>query len=56
MCSRTNARNGISPGRVDRHRMRACKRTLAARRRRGQRKGLIYGRKSMGKVLSRCVI
>lgn len=56
MCSRTNARNGIFPGRVERHRMRACKRTLAVRCRRGQRKGLIYVHKSMGKVLSRCVI
>lgn len=59
-CSRTNARNGISPGRVERHRKRPCKRTLVVRCRRGQRKGLIYVHKSMGTVpslsLSRCVI
>lgn len=43
---------GFPPGGVERHRMRPCKRTLAVRCRRGQRKGLIYVHKFMGTVLS----
>lgn len=49
--SRTNTKNGISPGRVGRLRVRPCKRTPLCAVGEDRVRGLIYVHKSMGKVL-----